>query len=295
MRPRFSSTLGPLLFDQDQDARTLRQREVEALRVEFRRVQGRINFRRRRGWMYVGLLVFTLAAFVTVAAFMLSPSEWGAHQRTRFTQMTALLLLLGIATPLGAYFARRYDRQRERVRIARMRQSEILGRLSQLDEAGGGGRRRQRRRKHHSWAWRIAHPTPFNRPPLETMPHADLEEAADALGSQLHEEQGMRALAYAHAGITGAVAIVVAFVVTLSGPEYLGDLLGGQQWGGSAGPDPLLFWLTLIITLVVLGGFGSHRVTVLLRRARAYHDRLTSVERALWDARALLRQGQEEV
>jgi hypothetical protein len=295
VRPSRSSIAAPFLTTPDLDDAALREREVEALRVEYRRLVGRINYRTRRGWMFLVFLLLTLLAFVGVAVFVLSPSDWLGSQQSRFTQMTTLLLLTAAAMPLGGYFARRYDRQRERVRIARTRQQEVLARLSQLDEAGGGGRRRRRRRRQPSWAWRIAHPTTFNRPPLETMAVAELADAADALGSQLAEERAMRALAYAHAGITGAIAIAIAFAVTLSGPQYLSDFLGGRQWGGGVGVDPLIFWLLLTIALVVLGGFGSHRVTVLLRHARAYHDRLRSVERALWDARVLLRERREEV
>jgi len=273
----------------------MRVREVEALRVEYRRLVGRINFRTRRGWLFLALLIFTVLVFISVAMFVLSPAEWTSSQQSRFTQMTTLVLLVAVATPLGAYFAGRFDRQRERAKLARTRQREVLGRLAQLDEMGVTGRRRRRRRNKRSWAWRIAHPTPFNRPPLESMVTADLVETADQLGSQLTEERAWRALAYAHAWLTGGVAIVLGFVMTFAGPRYLSDFLGGRQWGGSGGPDPLLFWLTLTITLVVLGGLGTHRVTVLLRHARAYHDRLAAVERALWDARSLLRERREKV
>ncbi|MBI2407868.1 MAG: hypothetical protein HYV19_06185 [Gemmatimonadetes bacterium] len=295
MRPSRSSIAAPFLNAPDLDDASLREREVEALRVEYRRLMGRINYRTRRGWMFLGFLLFTLLVFVGVAVFVLSPSDWLGSQQSRFAQMTSLLILTAAAMTLGGYFARRYDRQRERVRIARTRKQEVLARLSQLDEAGSGGRRLRRRRRKSSWAWRIAHPSPFNRPALETMDGAELADAAEALGGQLSEERAMRALAYAHAGITGAIALVIAFAVTLSGPQYLSDFLGGRQWGGGAGVDPLVFWLMLTIALVVLGGLGSHRVTVLLRHARAYHDRLRSVERALWDARVLLRQRREEV
>ena len=287
------STTGTLRFSPEPDDLVLHRHEVEALRVELRRVMGRINFRTRRGWMFVGLLVLTLASVVTMAVFLLSPNDWLSNQRSRFTQMTGLLVLLAVAVPLAAYLARRYDRQRQRVRIAESRRIEILQRLAQLDEAGG--RRRRRRRKRRSWAWRITHPSPFSRPPVESLSTDDLEETADALGNQVLEERAMRALAYAHAGITGGVTVIVAFVVTLSGPEYLSGLLGAGQWGGAAGPDPLVFWATLTLSLVILGGLGSHRVTVLLRHARAYHDRLAAVERTLWDVRVLLRERREKV
>jgi hypothetical protein len=279
----------------DQDDATLKAQEVEALRVEYRRLVGRINFRTRRSWLFLGLLVLTLLMFVAVSAFVLSPSDWAANQQSRFTQMTSLLILVGVAMPLGGYFARRFDRQRERVKLARTRQYEVLSRLAQLDEVGAGARRRRRRRKKQSWSWRVAHPDTFSRPPLENMASGDLEDMADQLGGQVNEERAMRALAYLHAGITGGGAIIIAFVVTLAGPEYLSAFLGGRQWGGSAGMDPLMFWLLMTIVLVVLGGVASHRVTTLVRHARAYHDRLLAVERALWDARVLLRERREEV
>ncbi len=278
-----------------QDDLALRQREVEALRTEYRRLMGRINYRQRRAWIFLALLVLTLTVVATMVVFLLAPDEWIASQQSRFTQMTGLLILVGTATPLGAYFARRYDRQRERVRIARTREQEILKRLSQLDELGTGARRRRRRRSRRSWVWRVAHPVVFNRPPLEGMSPAELEDTADMLGFQLTEARGMRVLAYLHAGIFGGVTIVLAFVVTLSGPTFLSSFLRGGTWSGGGGPDPLLFWLSLTVVLVLLGGIGSHRVTVLLRHARAYQDRLAAIERALWDVRTLLRERREEV
>jgi hypothetical protein len=278
-----------------QDDQALRQREVEALRTEYRRLIGRINFRQRRAWVFLSLLVLTLTVVATMVVYLLAPDEWIANQQSRFTQMTGLLILVGTATPLGAYFARRYDRQRERVRIARTREQEILKRLSQLDEAGTGARRRRRRRQRRSWAWRVANPSAFIRPPLETMSPAELEDAADLLGNQRTEARRMRALAYLHAGIFGAATLGIAFVVTLSGPTFLTSFLQGGPWSGAAGPDPLMFWLTLTAVLVLLGGIGSHRVTVLLRHARAYQDRLAAIERALWDVRLLLRERREEV
>jgi hypothetical protein len=294
VRPNFSGTPAPIFKTVKRDDQTLVLAEVEALRVEFRRLVGRINYRTRRGWMYIGFLVLTLIVFIAVTVFTLSPSEWTSNQQSRFTQMTSLLILLATTIPLGAYFARRYDRQRERVRIARTRQQDVLRRLEQLDEVRGA-RRRKRRRARRPWAWRIRHPERFSRPSLESMTTAQLEDAADVLGNQVTEERGLHAIAVAHAWITGIVSVLVAFTVTLSGPEYLSALLGGRQWGGAAGPDPLIFWLTLTVGLVALGGLGSHRVTVLLRRARAYQDRLTAMERALWDARVLLRERREEV
>lgn len=278
-----------------QDDQALRQREVEALRTEYRRLMGRINFRRRRAWMFLGLLVFTLVVVATTVVVLLAPDEWIASQQSRFTQMTGLLILVGTATPLGAYFAQRYDRQRERVRIARTREHEILKRLSQLDEAGSGARRRRRRRHHRSWGWRVAPPEVFARPSFESMPPAELEDTADLLGNQLTEARGLRLLAYLHAGLFGLVTLILAFVVTLAGPTFLTSFLRGGSWGGAAGPDPLLFWLTLTIALVFLGGIGSHRVTVLMRHARAYQDRLAAIERALWDVRVLLRERRKEV
>ena len=295
VRPSRSSTAFPIPFPAEETEGAVKQREVDALRVELRRVLGRINFRKRRGYMFLAFLFGTLAVVLAAAVFMLAPADWAVSQQSRFTQMTALIFLIVAATPLAAYFARRYDRQRERVRIAGMRQREILSRLAQLDEVGGGGRRRRRRRKRHSWAWRISHPTPFNRPPLESLPLDGLEEAADVLGNQLMEERAMRRIAFLHAGITGAVTVIIAFTVTLAGPEYLTSFLGGQRWGGAVGPDPLIFWLTLTVTLVVLGGLGSHRVSVLMRHANGYSDRLAAVERALWDARVLLRERREKV
>jgi len=270
-------------------------REVEALRVEYRRVMGRINFRRRRGYLFVGLLVLTLALALGIAVLVLSPSDWALNQQTRFTQMSTLIALLAISIPLAGYFARRYDRQRERVKVARMRHKEILARLAQLDGLTGNGVRRRRRRRRHSWAWRIEHPQPFSRPPLESMATEDLEEAAAGLGNSLTEARAMRAAAYVHAGVTGALALVLAFAITLTGPEYLSQFLGGDQWGGAAGVDPLIFWLGLTALLVIVGGVGSHRVSVLMRHVRGYQDRLSSIERALWDARVLVRERREKV
>lgn len=277
-----------------QDDQALRQREVEALRTEYRRLMGRINFRQRRAWIFLALLVFTLVVVATTVVVLLAPDEWIASQQSRFTQMTGLLIIVATATPLGAYFAQRYDRQRERVRIAHTRRHEILKRLSQLDEAGSGARRR-RRRHRRSWGWHVSHPETFTRPPLEGMPPAELEDTAEMLGNQLTEARGLRLLAYLHAGIFGGVTLILAFIVTLSGPTFLTSFLSGGSWGGAAGPDPLLFWLTLTIALVLLGGIGSHRITVLMRHARAYQDRLAAIERALWDVRVLLRERREEV
>jgi len=283
----------PLPFTTDTDELALRKREVEELRVEYRRLEGRIRFRTRRGWLFLALLILTIVAAIGAAIFLLSPADWLGNQQTRFTQMVGLLLLIAVATPLGAYFARQFDRQRQRVRVAEGRRHEIRKRFAQLDEAGG--RRRRRRRKRRSWMWRIEHPETFNRPIIESMSLEELEDTADALGSQLLEERAMRAIAYAHAVITGGVAVILAFVITLSGPEYLDSFLRGGAAAGGAGPDPLIFWLTLTVTLILLGGLGSHRVTVLLRRARAYQDRLRAVERALWDTRVLLRERREKV
>lgn len=295
MRPSRSSTTIPLHLHPDDTDLAVMNREVEALRVEYRRVMGRINFRKRRGYMFLGFLMLTLAAAVGVAVFVLSPSEWAFSQQTRFTQMSTLIALLAISIPLAGYFARRYDRQRERVRVARTRHKEILARLAQLDGLTGNGVRRKRRRRRRSWAWRIEHPQPFSRPPLESMTTEDLEEAAAALGNSLTEARGMRVAAYVHAIATGALALGLAFAVTLSGPEYLSRLLGGNQWGGAAGVDPLVFWLGLTVLLVIVGGAGSHRVSVLMRHVRGYQDRLSSIERALWDARVLVRERREKV
>ncbi len=270
-------------------------REVDALRVENRRVIGRIKFRRRRSWMFMSFLVLTLAVAVTIAAIVLSPEDWARSQQTRFTQMTSLILLLALATPLAGYFAQRYDRQRERVRVACTRQEEILNRLAQLDGLLGKGVRRRRRRRSRSWAWNIEHPQPFSRPSLESLPPEELDDAAATLGNSLTEGRGLRALAYLHAGITGAVTLGIAFGLTLAGPEYLSSFLVGNQWGGTVGPDPLIFWLVLTIALVLVGGAGSHRVSVLLRRARGHQDRLAAIERALWDARVLVRERREKV
>ncbi|MBI4887388.1 MAG: hypothetical protein HY824_09860 [Acidobacteria bacterium] len=293
MRPIRSSSTTSFLGPEAQDDRALRQREVEALRTEYRRLRGRINFRQRRAGIFLALLVLTLTVVATMVVFLLAPDEWINSQQSRFTQMTGLLILVGTATPLGAYFARRYDRQRERVRIARTREQEILKRLSQLDEAGG--RRRRRRRRRRSCGWRVAHPASFSRPPIETMPPTELEDTADMLANELTEARGLRLLAYLHAGIFGGATLIVAFVVTMSGPAFLSSFLRGGAWSGTAAPDPLMFWLALTMVLVVLGGAGSHRVTVLLRDARGYQDRLAAIERALWDVRVLLRERREEV
>jgi hypothetical protein len=295
VRPSRSSTNIPLQLFPGEDDVAMMHREVDALRVEFRRVAGRINFRRRRGYIFVSFLVLTLAVAVTIAVLVLSPSEWVLNQQTRFTQMTTLIGLIVVAIPLAGYFARRYDRQRERVRLARTRQREILARLAQLDGLTGNGVRRKRRRRRRSWAWQIRHPEPFSRPPLESLATPELEEAADSLGNSLTEARTMRVVGYVHAAVTGAVTLFFAFVVTLTGPEYLSSLLGGNQWGGSAGVDPLVFWLGITALLVVIGGAGSHRVSVLLRHVRGYQDRLASIERALWDARVLVRERREEV
>lgn len=295
MRTTRTSTIVTLQSLPEEEDLEVRKREVEMLRIEFRRVSGRINYRKRRGYMFIGFLVLTLAIVLSVGILMLSPTDWAISQQSRFTQMTALIMLVLLATPTAGYFARRYDRQRERVRVARTRQQEILQRLEQLDTILGVSRRRRRRRKRRSWAWRIANPVPFTRPALESMATLELEEAADNLGTVLTEERGMRAIAYAHAGITGIGTVLVAFFVTLAGPAYLTSFLGGKQWGGSVGPDPLVFWLTLTVSLVAIGGAGAHRTTVLMKHARGYQDRLRSVERALWDAKALLRQRREEV
>lgn len=295
MRPSRSSTSIPLHLHPEETDLEVLNREVEALRIEYRRVTGRINFRKRRGYMFVTLLVVTLAAALGIATLVLSPSEWALNEQTRFTQMTSLIALIAISIPLAGYFARRYDRQRERVRVARMRHHEILARLAQLDGLTGSVVRRRRRRRRDSWAWRIAHPQPFSRPPLESMSTEDLEEAAAALGSSLSEARAMRLAAYVHAIVTGALTLFVAFAVTLSGPEYLAKLLGGKQEGGAAGVDPLMFWLGLTVVLVLFGGAGSHRVSVLMRHVRGYQDRLSSIERALWDARVLVRERREEI
>lgn len=270
-------------------------REVEALRVEYRRVVGRSNYRKRRGGMFIAFLVLTLAIALTMAVFLLSPTEWATNQQTRFTQMSSLIVLIAITMPLAGYFARRYDRQRERVRVARTRQNEILHRLHQLDGLLGKSVRRRKRKLRRGWSWRIDHPIPFSRPPLESLSVENLEEAAAALGNSLTEGRALRALAYLHAGIVGVVTLVFAFFVTLAGPSYLTSFLGGDQWGGTLGPDPLLFWLTLTVLLVLFGGAGVHRVSVLLRHARGHQDRLAAIERALWDARVLLRERREKV
>lgn len=279
----------------DENAQDVMNREVDALRIENRRVIGRINFRKRRGWMFMALLVLTLTVAIAMALLVLSPAEWALSQQTRFTQMTTLIILLALATPLAGFFAQRYDRQRERVRVARTRQHEIMHRLAQLDGLLGKGVRRRRRRGGRTWSWNIEEPQPFSRPPLESLGAEELDEAAATLGNNLTEGRGLRALAYLHAGIIGAVTLGVAFGLTLAGPEFLARFLGGNPWGGSVGPDPLLFWLTLTVVLVLIGGAGSHRVSVLLRNARAYQDRLAAIERALWDARVLVRERREKV
>jgi hypothetical protein len=279
----------------EDDDLALMNREVDTLRVENRRVMGRINFRKRRGWMFLAFLLLTLAVAITVVVFVLSPTDWAINQQTRFTQMTSLIIVVILATPLAGYFAQRYDRQRERVRVARNRQHEIMHRLAQLDGLLGKGVRRRRRRHSRSWSWSIEPPQPFSRPPLESLPTEELEEAAASLGNSLTEGRALRMLAYAHAAITGVVTLAVAFGLTLAGPEYLTSFVSGKPWGGTVGPDPLLFWLTLTVVLVLFGGIGTHRVSALLRHARAYQDRLTGIERALWDARVLVRERREEV
>lgn len=296
MLPSRSSTNYPLQTHPEEDDRALMNREVEVLRVENRRVIGRMNFRKRRGWMFLAFLVLTLAVALTVVVFLLSPTDWATNQQTRFTQMTTLIIVIVLTTPLAGYFAQRYDRQRERVRVARHRQQEILHRLAQLDGLlGKGVRRRRRRRRSRSWTWSIEPPQPFSRPPLESLPADELEEAAATLGNNLTEGRGMRAIAYLHAAITGIVTLAIVFGLTLAGPEYLASFVSGNAWGGTVGPDPLLFWLTLTVVLVLVGGIGSHRVSALLRHARTYQDRLTAIERALWDARVLVRERREEV
>src|SRR3972149_8810210 len=164
VRPIRSSSTSSFLVPEPQNDQALRQREVEALRTEYRRLTGRINSRQPRPWIFLALLVLTLTVVATMVVILLAPDEWIASQQSRFTQMTGLLILVATATPLGAYFARRYDRQRERVRIARTREQEILKRLSQLDEAGTGARRRRRRHHRRSWAWRGADAAGFSRP-----------------------------------------------------------------------------------------------------------------------------------
>ena len=295
MLPSKVSTIVPLQTHPEEDDRAVMNREVDALRVENRRVVGRMNFRKRRGWMFLGFLVLTLGIALTVVVFLLSPSDWASSQGTRFTQMTTLIVVIVLATPLAGYFAQRYDRQRERVRVARHRQQEILHRLAQLDGLLGKGVRRRRRRHARSWAWQIEPPQPFDRPLLESMSAEEVEEAASALGNALTEGRGMRALAYLHAAITGAVALGIAFGLTLAGPAYLASFVSGNAWGGTVGPDPLLFWLSLTVVLVIVGGVGTHRVSQLLKHAREYRDRLSSIERALWDARVLVRERREKV
>ncbi len=295
MRPSRTSTIVPLQLHPDEDDHAVMIREVEGLRVEHRRLVGRINFRKRRRFMFGSLLVATLAAAVAVAVMVLTPSEWALSQQTRFTQMSLLLALIVVAIPMAGYFARRYDRQRERVRVARMRQQEILSRLNQLDGLMGLGVRRKRRKHRREWAWRIEQPEPFNRPPLESLSSEDLEEAAAALGHSLTEARALRVVAYVHAGVTAVVAVGIAFGLTLAGPEYLTSFLGGGTAGRGAGVDPLVFWLGLTLLLVVVGGAGSHRVSMLLRHVRGYQDRLASIERALWDARVLVRERREKI
>jgi hypothetical protein len=132
----------------------------------------------------------------------------------------------------------------------------------------------------------------FNRP-LAVL--VDKDAALLAIVDTVAAERGVAALAYLHAGITGAATLGIAFGLALAGPEYLTSFLGGNQWGGAVGPDPLIFWLVLTVVLVLIGGAGSHRVSALLRHAREYRDRLTAIERALWDARVLVRERREKV
>jgi len=293
--PNRQSTTAPQPIFAEEDALAVMNREVDALCIENRRVTGRINFRKRRGWMFIAFLVLTLAVGLTIAVFMLSPSEWALSQQTRFTEMTSLIVIVALSMPLAGYFAQRYDRQRERVRVARTRQREIQQRLAQLDGLLGKGVRRRRRRRSRRWAWSIEDPEAFSRPPLESLTDEKLDEAAAALGNSLTEGRAMRTLAYSHAAIIGAATLVFAFALTLSGPEYLSSFLGGNPWGGTVGPDPLLFWLTLTVVLVFVGGLGSHRVSRLLHHARGHQDRVAAIERALWDARVLIRERREKV
>jgi hypothetical protein len=239
--------------------------------------------------------VLTLAIALTIAVFVLSPAEWALSQSTRFTQMTTLIGLIVTTMPLAGYFARRYDRQRERIRVARTRREEIIDRLNRLDGLMGNAVRRRRRRASRRWVWRLAHVEPFARPSLESMDIVALEDAAATLGETLAEERVLRAAAYTHAGIVALLTLVLAFGLTLLGPQYLGNFLGGPQVGGAMGPDPLVFWLALTIILMFVGGLGTHRVSRLLRRARDHRDRLLAIERALWDARVLLRERRQEL
>lgn len=284
----------PLQIGDESDDRAVAQREVELLRVELRRLTGRVRFRERRGRVFLGLVGLTLAAFFGLANLVISPAEWTTDERLRFMQMAMLIFMILATMVVAGYFLRRFDRQRERARIGRLRQREILARLSQLDGITGYARRRRRRSRRPSWAWRIANPEPFSRPPLESMSHEELEDAAESLGSKLTEEQGLRVLAFVHVGIIVVITSAVGLGIDLWGPEYFRQLLEGKVEATYA-PDPMLYWLMLVVVLVIVGGVGAHRVSELTRRARVYNDRLRAIERALWDARNLLREHREKV
>lgn len=279
----------------DETAREVTDREVEALRAENRSVTERIDLRKRRGWMFMALLLLTLATTTAIALEVLTSSEWVFSPQTPFTETTTLFVLFTVATPLSGYFALRYNRQRERVRVARARRREIKRRLSQLDGLPGHGLRRRRRHRSRRWMWDIAEPPSFTRPHLESLGTQQLDEATVRLGTSLTEGRNTHTLAYLHAGLTGGVTLGIVFALTLSGPEYLASFVSGEPWGGTAGPDPLLYWLTLTVVTVLVGGAGSHHVLVLLRRARGHQDRLASIERSLSDALVLARERREEV
>ena len=295
MRPSsLRVTVPPPMFAHE-TAREVTNHEVDLLRAENRRVMERIHVRKRRGWMFLALLLLTLAVTIAIALLELTSSYWFFSQQTQGTALVTLLVLLTLATPLAGYLALRLERQVQRVREGRARHREIVHRLARLDGQPGEGLRRRRRRRSRRWLWNIADPPSFTRPRLESLRTEELLEAASNLGTSFIAGRNMRTVAYMHAGIMGGLTLGIVTALTLSGPTYLASFVGGAPWGGTAEPDPLLYWLALTVVTVLVGGAGSHRVSVLLRRARRHQERLSAIERALGDACALARTGRGQV
>lgn len=295
MQPSSSRATIPLRMFADETAREVTDREVDLLRAENRRVMERVNIRRRRGWMFMALLLLTLAVTITLALLELTSSHWFFSEQTQFTEMTTLLVLFTLATPLSGYLALRLERQRQRVREGRTRHREIMHRLAKLDGLPGEGLRRRRRRRSRRWFWNIVDPPSFTRPRLELLGTEELLEAASKLGASFIEGRHMRTVAYMHASIMGGLTLGIVTVLTLSGPAHLASFVGGHPWGETVGSDPLLDWLSLTVVTVLVGGVGLHHVSVLLRRARRHQERLAAIERALSDACVMARNGRKEV